>query len=132
MAACMASAWAPHCCYTMARAPAPPRTTSCACNPPRRGRVGAICTACCRACHAAGHVGVEEPDGGEVVRLERAGLDDGEPLDLVVALSHHPRPHAFQRLHQPAVRVPPRSDVVGVRQVAMEEEHVIVCGRDVL
>jgi hypothetical protein len=67
-----------------------------------------------------------------VVRLERPGLDDGEPLDLVVALGHHPRPRARQRLHQPAVRVPPRLDEVGVRQVAGEKERVVVRRRDVL
>jgi hypothetical protein len=65
-----------------------------------------------------------------VVGLE--GLHERKLLDLVVALGHHPRPRTRQRLDEAAVRVPPRLDVVSVREVAGEEEHVVVGGRDVL
>ena len=53
--------------------------------------------------------------------------DPRQRLHLVVALRHHPRPRARQRLHETAERVPQRLLRVRViRQVPREEQHVVV------
>lgn len=53
-----------------------------------------------------------------VVGLEGVGEDDGDRLDLVVTLRHHPRAAAGVGLNQPPEGVPKRLLKICVRQIA--------------
>lgn len=86
--------------------------------------------------------GVEEVGGGSrflvrhhppgVVGGERSPVEGLDLLDVVVAVRHHPRPPARQRLDQDPEPVPLRLVHVGVRQVPRQQQHVVVRLRDLV
>lgn len=65
-----------------------------------------------------------------VVGYEGVAVEDGEGLDIVVALGDHPRAFAGVRLDEASEGVPQRLLRVCVREIPGEEEHVVVRLRD--